>query len=256
MSLRSSLGSVRRRIISAASQRRSVLRSATPIVSFSFDDFPRSALTVGGAILRSAGARGTYYTAMSLMGSVTEVGEQFRREDLDQLLREGHELASHTFSHVSCRRMPAPRFREDVLRGQMAIECVAGECGLRSFAFPFGDVTLRARRSISREVASSRSIWAGFNGPVLDLSLLRGCALYGGREGFPRVRELILENSRRGTWLIFYTHDVASAPSAYGCTPELLELAVAFAVECSAVRTVADVVGCSTATPRESIAVA
>lgn len=242
MSLRSSLVSIRQRIFAASCEQWSVLHSAAPIVSFTFDDFPRTALIEGGEILKSYGARGTYYAAVSLMGATTQVGDQFRRTDLEHLLRDGHELAGHTFSHISCRRLPAHRFRDDVLRGQRAIDALIGECRPRGFAFPFGDVTLRARRLIARDVASSRSVWGGFNGPVLDVSLLRAHPLYGDREAFARVRDLILENAHRQSWLIFYTHDVASSPSRYGCTPHLLEFAVHCAVQTSTIRTVADVV--------------
>ena len=30
----------------------------------------------------------------------------------------------------------------------------------------------------------------------------------------------------KGGWLIFYSHDVATEPSAYGCTPSLLRHAL------------------------------
>jgi peptidoglycan/xylan/chitin deacetylase (PgdA/CDA1 family) len=212
-------------------------------VSFTFDDFPRTALTVGGEILKSYGFRGTYYAAMGLMGSVTEVGEQFRRADLETLLRDEHELASHTFSHVSCRSMPIHSFREEVLKGQLAVKDLLGECNQRNFSFPFGDVSLRAKQSIGRDVASSRSSWGGFNGPVADLNLLRANRLYGDSESCSRVRDLILENEQRGSWLIFYSHDVQHTPSSFGCTPDLLDFAVSFASQRGArICTVADVI--------------
>jgi peptidoglycan/xylan/chitin deacetylase (PgdA/CDA1 family) len=256
MSWRTPLGAVRRRFLSAACQRRAVLRSATPFVSFTFDDFPRNALTTGGEILKAQGARGTYYAAIGLMGANTEVGEHFRRDDLENLLRDGHELGSHTFSHVSSRRMPATPFRDEVLKGQLAIDDLTGHGGPRSFAFPFGDVTMEAKRAIAGDVASSRGIWRGFNGPMLDLNLLRACPLYGGRAAFPQIRELILENMRRKTWLIFYTHDVTAKPSLYGCTPELLELAVAWAAQYGAVGTVSDVVTQAVPEAAENLALA
>jgi peptidoglycan/xylan/chitin deacetylase (PgdA/CDA1 family) len=237
---------MRRRVFVAACQRWSLLQTATPLVSFTFDDFPRTALTEGGEILKSCGACGTYYAAMSLMGATTEVGDQFRRADLEVLLRDGHELASHTFSHISCRRLSAHGFRDDVLKGQQAIDALIGESARRSFAFPFGDLTLRARQIVARDVASSRSVWGGFNGPVFDPSLLRAHSLYGGREAFARVRDLIVDNAYRKSWLIFFTHDVASTPSRYGCTPKLLELAVNCAAQYSKIRTVASVVASAT----------
>jgi hypothetical protein len=35
-------------------------------------------------------------------------------------------------------------------------------------------------------------------------------------------------------WLVLYTHDVDDSPSAYGCTPGLLQAAVEAAVESGA----------------------
>src|ERR1700744_6490478 len=140
-----------------------------PLVSFTFDDFPRNALTVGGKILKASGARGTYYTALGLMGATTELGEQFRRSDLDALLADGHELGSHTFSHVSCRKVTAERFREEGRRGQAAIDSLTGDQQRRNFAFPFGDITMHAKRSAGRYVSSARGIWGGLNDGTADL---------------------------------------------------------------------------------------
>ena len=59
----------------------------------------------------------------------------------------------------------------------------------------------------------------------------------------PQVEELILENERRKSWLIFYSHDVRETPSPFGCTPALLDFAVLFAAQRGGrVRTVTDVV--------------
>ncbi|MDR3573981.1 MAG: polysaccharide deacetylase, partial [Anaerolineaceae bacterium] len=48
---------------------------------------------------------------------------------------------------------------------------------------------------------------------------------------FELAKRLILENERRKGWLIFYSHDVASRPSQFGCTPELLEAVVSFGAD-------------------------
>lgn len=231
MTMRAMLGGMRRRVISSAFQRRVALGDRGPIVSFTFDDFPRSALTMGGELLKSFGARGTFYTAMGLMDSVTELGEQFRQVDLETLLGDGHELGHHTLGHVSCRSMAPDSFTEEVKQGRAAVEKLAGVATQGNFAFPFGEVTLRGKRLVGTEVASARGIWPGFNGPVVDLNLLQANSLYGDGASCSRVQELILENERRRSWIIFYTHDVRPAPSRYGCTPDLLECAVGFAAQ-------------------------
>jgi peptidoglycan/xylan/chitin deacetylase (PgdA/CDA1 family) len=214
-----------------------------PIVSFCFDDFPRTALTAGGRILKSFGVAGSYYVAAGLMNKVNDLGEQFHREDLDAVLAGGHELASHTFSHISCRSVSSSTFLEDVQKGRRAIEQLTGSPDSGNFAFPFGDLTLNAKRLVGAETASCRSTWKGLNGPGVDLNLLRANSLYGGRDECAQVRKLILDNERKKCWLIFYSHDVQDVPSRFGCTPALLEFAVSRALETRArILTVAEAV--------------
>jgi peptidoglycan/xylan/chitin deacetylase (PgdA/CDA1 family) len=241
---------MRRKFLSSMYPRQASLGTRGPIVSFTFDDFPRTALTVGGHILNSYGLCGTYYASIGLMNGVSPLGDQFRREDLDNLLRDGHELASHTFGHVSCRSVSCARYREDVEKGRSAIEKITGRPDFGNFAFPFGDVTLNTKKVVGRDVASSRSIWRGFNGPQVDLNLLRANSLYGNSDKFAQVQELILENERRRSWLIFYSHDVCQTPSRFGCTPELLEFAISFASRrCARIATIAEVVTALIASP-------
>jgi peptidoglycan/xylan/chitin deacetylase (PgdA/CDA1 family) len=251
--IRSQLGSLRRQMISHVCSRLVPLANRGPIVSFCFDDFPRTALTTGGGILRSLGVAGSYYVAVGLMNKVNDLGEQFHREDLDAVLSDGHELASHTFSHISCRSVSAATFLEDVQKGRQAIEELTGRPDSGNFAFPFGDFTLNAKRLVGAAAVSCRSTWKGFNGPSVDLNLLRANSLYGGREECALVRKLILDNERKKSWLIFYSHDVQDTPSRFGCAPALLEFAVSCALQTSTlILTVAEVVASLTHLPDNS----
>lgn len=230
MSVRSSLGAVRRQVLCSLYRRAVPLENREPIVSFSFDDFPRSAYSVGGTILEHFGARGTFYAACGLMNTCNELGDHFRADDLDSLLDRGHELASHTYSHISARSVSCAEFCKDVEKGRQAVEKVTG-AESPNFAYPFGHVTLRAKQASGLSLASVRGIFPGFNGPEADLNLLRANSLYGDLDGSGRVEKLIAENCKRKNWLIFYTHDVRPEPSPYGCTPRLFEAAVSYAAQ-------------------------
>jgi peptidoglycan/xylan/chitin deacetylase (PgdA/CDA1 family) len=228
VSLRSVLGAARRGVLSSVQRRVARLRNDDPIVSFSFDDFPRTAYTAGGRILEQFGARGTFYAAFGLMNTANESGELFRAGDVDSLLDKGHELGSHTFGHLSCRKVSRAAFCEDVVKGNEAIAEVSG-LETVNFAYPFGHMTLQTKRALAASVSSARSNIPGFNGPEVDLNMLRANRLYGNLDQAKQVEKLIAENVKRKSWLIFYTHDVQPNPSAFGCTPALLELALTFA---------------------------
>jgi peptidoglycan/xylan/chitin deacetylase (PgdA/CDA1 family) len=248
MSLRTVMGAARRRVLCSLHRRDAACVTPGPVVSFAFDDFPRTAYTVGGAILVSFGVRGTYYVAMGLMNGSNLLGDQFRADDLFAALADGHELANHTFSHISSRRVPLHPFLEDVRKGQSALAAITGNPISGHFAYPFGEVSFEAKKALGREMASCRGTHGGFNGPVLDLNLLRANPLYGDLDRLDTVRELLTVNEECGGWLIFYTHDVRPDPSPYGCTPQLLVETVRLAVQRShKVLPVAQVLeGCTT----------
>jgi peptidoglycan/xylan/chitin deacetylase (PgdA/CDA1 family) len=227
--IRLPFGRIRRRLLSSLQRKEYTLPGRGPIVSFTFDDFPRSALETGGAILRSYGAHGTYYAAMGLMGGGGELGEFFCDEDLKRLLADGHELGSHTFSHLSCRTTPLPAFQADAQKGREAIADLTGRSRPHQFAYPFGHVTLSAKCRIGTQMNSCRSIFRGINLSPVDLHLLRANNLYNGAIDFAAIEHLLRVNDRRRGWLVFYTHDVRDNPSPWGCKPGQFEAVVRLA---------------------------
>src|ERR1700744_5889430 len=84
------------------------------VATFTFDDFPRSALSVGGAILERHGVRGTYYTATDLAETENHLGPMFERDDTAAAHGAGHEIACHTFRHLDCGRTDTGTLLADV----------------------------------------------------------------------------------------------------------------------------------------------
>jgi len=207
------------------------LRNSRPIISFAFDDFPRTALSEGGRILEEAGARGTFYTALGLAGTSNNLGRQFQIEDLHELVERGHELATHTFDHVSARDVSNANFVINARKGRESIEATTGLVPSASFAYPFGCTNVRLKVKVGEEMQSCRGNFSGLNGAITDKNLLHANALYGGKEALAGALELAELNRRSNGWLIFYTHDVRPNPSKFGCTPELLEALVKSAVK-------------------------
>src|SRR6185369_17822680 len=98
-----------RRVLADRLHRREVrLALPAPMVSFTFDDAPKSAFQTGGRILREHGATGTFYVSLGLLDSVTEVGPIGSTNDLVDTLAHGNELGCHTFDHVDAWETSRP----------------------------------------------------------------------------------------------------------------------------------------------------
>src|ERR1700747_1049840 len=67
-------GYIERNCARAFFRRPVAIRTNRPLISFTFDDFPQSALFVGGAILKRFGLRGTYYVSLGLAGQDSPSG--------------------------------------------------------------------------------------------------------------------------------------------------------------------------------------
>ena len=225
--LRRIVRGVGRAVLSSYVRRDAVVLGREGLVTFTFDDFPRSAYRVGGQILAEADARGTFYAVPGLMDTTPE---WFQREDVTNLLRDGHELGSHTLNHVSCRRISRAAYRADAEAGKAAIGTLNNNGNCDHFAYPFGHVGLRSKQDMGKLFRTCRGIWSGINGPRLDLSLLRANSLCSASVPLERVSNLIDETRRSGGWLIFCTHDIGEHPTKFGCTPQYFERAVCAAV--------------------------
>jgi len=67
-----------------------------------------------------------------------------------------------------------------------------------------------------------------------DLNQLSAYFLEQSRHNIQAIKDLIDHNRRVRGWLIFATHDVSDNPTPYGCTPELFENVVQYAVSSGA----------------------
>lgn len=208
------------------------LKTEVPIVSFTFDDFQHSAAIAGGAILGQYGVHGTYYTAPGLMNKTNRQGRLFDREDLFRVVENGHEVATHTYSHISAKAKTTAEYLMEVERGRAAIQEITGVPDSGGFAYPFGVVTRKVHKGLRDRVTNSRTIWPGLNGPWIRTHLLRANELVGRRDQAENAQQLIRKAKAKSCWAIFYTHDVQATPSRYGCTPGLLAQIIEFSLRC------------------------
>lgn len=223
LSIRDKIRRFRRIAATALATKTIRMRNERAIVSFSFDDFPRSAVTNGARILEKHGVTGSFYASGQFCGGQIKGIHYFEASDLPRLTTSGHEIGCHTFSHIRVSDLSAAELSNEIARNAMFIEKHVPGYSLSTFAYPYGDLSLLNKFFLQRVFAACRSSIPGSNAGIIDLGCIRAIPLYERATNLNRVAELIDKTVERTGWVIFYTHDVDIMPSPFGCTPDLLE---------------------------------
>jgi len=205
------------------------MRNQRPIVSFTFDDFPISAVKNGARILEDRNARGTFYLSGSYCGQVVSGIPQYCENDLSALVAKGHEIGSHTFHHQRVSTLSAKQLSKEIDLNNAFLARYFPNVTMRTFAYPYGDISFWSTVRLQRRFLGCRCSEPGLNSGTVDFGRLRAIRLYDGLISREDVSDLIQKANAENAWLIFYTHDVDEAPSRFGCNPALFEHAVAAA---------------------------
>jgi peptidoglycan/xylan/chitin deacetylase (PgdA/CDA1 family) len=229
-------------------RRQLAIQTPVPLISFTFDDFPRSAFLEAGSILTRYGILGTYYVSLSLAGKESQMGPMYQTEDLKELARLGHELGCHTFGHCHSWNTPPDIYEKAILDNQQALNEVLPGTAFQTFSYPFSGPRLPVKQIAGRHFLCCRGggLRAGrfllrhhaggqtFNSGTTDLNLLCAFFLEQSRENPEAVKRLIDQNAQARGWLILATHDVRDTPSRFGCTPAFFEQVVQWSLESGA----------------------
>jgi peptidoglycan/xylan/chitin deacetylase (PgdA/CDA1 family) len=202
------------------------LTDTGPMVSFTFDDVPKSAATVGAPMLEEYDGRGTFYISGSLVDQKDDHWAAISADDIVGLHRRGHEVACHTFSHLRATDLDAAAIAEEIDKNRRYLLALDSSIKVDNFAYPYGQGSLPRKRQLSKAFRSSRGIVPGVNSGTVDLHYLRAMPLIERDIERDAVDRAFDEAVASNGWLIFYSHDVEAAPSPYGCSPALLRHAL------------------------------
>jgi len=210
------------------------MRNRAPIISFTFDDFPKSAFVTGGAVLKGFGVSGTYYASLGLIGQESPSGPIFSQEDLRAVLAQGHELGCHTYAHRDAWATDPRVFEASIIENRLALDALVPGTRFRTFSYPISVPRPENKRRAAQHFVCCRCGGQAFNTGTIDVSCLFAYFLEKSAANPAPVKELIDRNGREGGWLIFATHDVCESPSPFGCSPPFFEEVVRWAVNSGA----------------------
>lgn len=210
------------------------MHNSVPYISFTFDDFPRSALHLGGNIMKQHGLRATYYASFGLMGSKAPVGEIFLQEDIMELLAQKHELGCHTFDHCNSFKTKSRIFEGSIVKNKQALCTLIPGATFRTFSYPFICPRPVTKWRTQKYFDCCRFGGQTFNVNTIDLNFLKAYFIEKSKNNLMPIREIIDINKRFNGWLIFATHDICNSPSPFGCTPAFFEEIVKYAEDSGA----------------------
>jgi peptidoglycan/xylan/chitin deacetylase (PgdA/CDA1 family) len=226
---------VQRRIVQWRRASQAEVAPDRPVITFTFDDFPKSALN-GADIVEKHGGHAGFYACTSFLGQRSPVmGEMFDGATLRELSARGHEIGAHTHTHLDCARARLEKVERDIGENLVALSEAGHNATVSSFAFPYGETTYAAKRWVGEVFATGRGIRPGVNAGEVDRSQLRAVEL--GASAMHRRRAIAALKScvdAKG-WLFFFTHDVGNSPTNYGAPSDLLEELAQQAVDAGAV---------------------
>jgi len=213
-------------------RREEIWHSQKPYISFTFDDVPHTAFTIGGEILIKYGLRATYFIAFGLMGKRNRLWEFFNFEDLITAILIGHEIGSHTYDHLDAWNAESEEFELSVKKNQNVMDQMKEGYRFRSFSYCFQQPHPKIKKIAQKYFDCCRGGGDDININTVDLNLLKSCFI--GKHYRPNpdyYYKLIDKNAIRNGWLIFSTHDISENPSPYGCDKATFEKIVKYARE-------------------------
>ena len=214
-------GKLRRRLVRLRARRPAARGPERPWVSFSFDDAPVSAATVGAAILERHGVRATFYIAAGLAGTNDRSGSYADGRQVRDVAARGHEIGCHTFSHHDCGRASAAEVEDELDRNARAF-AGWGLPAPSTFAYPYGDVAAPVKGVVGRRFALARGVHPGRIHAGSDLAQAPAVSC-DGPGGGARALACLRATVARGGWLILIAHEVAEPPGEFSVRPGVLD---------------------------------
>jgi peptidoglycan/xylan/chitin deacetylase (PgdA/CDA1 family) len=202
-----------------------------PIVSFTFDDVPDSALGAGAAILEAHGARGTFYIAGGLQGRIEPDRTLIDAAGCKELAARGHEIGCHTYAHENLRHVDHGFLVADLDRNRHYLDAVDPRSAWRNFAYPYNGGSIGKRTMLAETYRTCRAGGEAINRGPTDPTFLRAVEIRQPEthaSGLTRWIDALVSDPG---WLIFFTHDISRTPTPYGCTPVTFDRLVRRAVK-------------------------
>ena len=215
---------VTRRVMPFCLQKNIEIKLDKPIVSFSFDDCPKSVVENALPLFDREHWKVTLYMAMGLCETTNHLGLHMSRSDVKAAYKSGHEIADHTYDHIDATTVSAHDFENNITKNQECLDSV-GVSPSKTFAYPYGQLNLATKKIIDQKFKGGRGITSRIHTKNADLNQIGSNRLYND-ESYDALMTDISNLNQTSSWITIFTHDVRETPSQFGCQPKQLEAVI------------------------------
>jgi len=182
-------------------------------LSLTFDDGLPCQIEHALPELDRAGLKGTFFLIKN-----SPYDTEFRRDVWKKAAADGHEIGSHSVNHLKAATLSEPAAEEECRESRKFLEKELG-ISVKSFAYPFTDVTKDLRSAVSRHYAQARGGRVAredkFLRPGNGFDMLNVPCYHVGPhsiEAVPQWAQIAIE---RQSWVVLMFHGIGPDPSQW-----------------------------------------
>jgi peptidoglycan/xylan/chitin deacetylase (PgdA/CDA1 family) len=185
------------------------------VVSFTFDDAPRSVYTQAYPLLKKAGIHATVYVSTDALikpGYLTWL-------DVKELDVNGWEIGAHTHTHADLTKLSPDAFLQEIVESQSLFK----ERGFRpvAFAAPYGAYGTRELVELKKVYTSNRTAWGGGINPYPNYDAYNLASLAVNLDTtLDEVQKKVNTIKSDGGWLILQLHQIDDGQKMVGPFPD------------------------------------
>lgn len=190
------------------------------MITLTFDDCYLSQKKEAKDVLKKTQLKASFYVITDCLEQ-GQYPEYMKTDDILDLIRDGHEVSSHTKTHPRLNRISKEKLVEELNSSKERLNALGIDA--KTFVYPYGAYN----QSVVEEVKNAgyicaRSTICGFNTDKTDPYLLKCQPVYRWTPFF-LIKHWINKAERENLWLILMFHQLDNTYGFYGATPKMFK---------------------------------
>jgi len=193
-----------------------------PVVSITFDDIKKTAVSIGLPELEKRGIKGTFFITKNLV--LNPDNSNADMVAVSKLVKQKHEIGSHSATHSYLAEMTPDKINDEMSE---SIKFLKEDLTIypKGIAYPFGDFSDIVGQKAKTYFYYARTTLDGFNDALFDQYKLKIKSV-NNKTTSEQLIEWVDEAKQTSTWLILLFHDLGDpnpvneymVPTAYFTT--------------------------------------